>query len=264
MTYDRKKDYLYRRRRLEGAFSGEDERTERTPAQKDVACMTPDDDESLRSAHEKMTLMSRTAFHDILNLVSVAQEYDEFIAGELRKYPELYRHHMCMMRAVGGIQWNAETAGSYLSHGVPPSTWLRLQDVVREAAAAVPHDHVDLVVDVGNAEVFADELLKKVFFCLVENALSHGGKVSKIEIAFSEDEAGGRITVVDDGCGIPAQNKSRIFGQGFGSHTGMGLFFTRRALSILRFSIRENGKEGYGARFEIRVPPGLYHSRRNT
>lgn len=255
----------YRRRRLEGAFSGKDERTECTPAQMDVVGMTPDDDESLRSAHEKMTLMSRTAFHDILNLTSVAQEYDEFIAGELRKYPELYRHHMCMMRAVGGIRWNAETAGSYLSHGVPPSTWLRLQDVVGEAAAAVPHDHVDLVVDVGNAEVYADELLKKVFFCLVENALSHGGNtITTITVTFSEDEAGGRITVVDDGCGIPAQNKSRIFGQGFGSHTGMGLYFTRRALSILRFSIQENGMEGYGARFEIRVPPGLYRSSRNT
>ncbi|WP_209629633.1 HAMP domain-containing sensor histidine kinase [Methanofollis sp. W23] len=204
-------------------------------------------------------------FHDILNLLSAVDGYREILDSEMQTHPELHRPYECMGKAVDGIRWHAETAESYMAPKVPPSRWLNLHDLVLVAADEVPHERVDLVIDVGDAEIYADTLIRMVLFNLIENALHHGGgNVSVLQIVFSEDENGGVIAVQDNGCGIPEEHKSRIFRYGFGDHTGMGLFFTWRALKLLNFSISEVGTEGHGARFEIRIPPGRYHSNRNT
>jgi signal transduction histidine kinase len=46
--------------------------------------------------------------------------------------------------------------------------------------------------------------------------------------------------------------------RGFGKNTGLGLFFSREILSITGISITETGVYGVGARFEIRVPGGIW------
>lgn len=50
----------------------------------------------------------------------------------------------------------------------------------------------------------------------------------------------------------------RIFEQGFGKNTGLGLFLSREILAITGITITENGTPGKGARFEITVPKGAY------
>jgi signal transduction histidine kinase len=73
----------------------------------------------------------------------------------------------------------------------------------------------------------------------------------------SEDtENGLLISVEDDGVGILAGDKKRLFTRGFGHHTGLGLFLSREILSITGITITETGEPGKGARFEIRVPKG--------
>ena len=62
----------------------------------------------------------------------------------------------------------------------------------------------------------------------------------------------------DAGTGIAADDKKRLFTQGFGKHTGLGLFLTREILSITGITITEKGEPGKGARFEITVLQGAY------
>jgi signal transduction histidine kinase len=50
----------------------------------------------------------------------------------------------------------------------------------------------------------------------------------------------------------------RIFEQGFGKNTGLGLFLSREILAITGLTITENSVPGKGARFEITVPKGAY------
>ena len=48
-----------------------------------------------------------------------------------------------------------------------------------------------------------------------------------LRISFEEDADGrGQIVVEDDGQGVPADMKEKIFEKGFGSNTGFGLFLT--------------------------------------
>ncbi len=62
----------------------------------------------------------------------------------------------------------------------------------------------------------------------------------------------------DDGEGVPADEKEKIFERGFGKNTGLGLFISREILDITGITIRETGVPGKGARFEMAVPKGTY------
>ena len=79
-------------------------------------------------------------------------------------------------------------------------------------------------------------------------------------IRISTRETGGTLRIIyeDDGNGISAEDKARLFSKGFGKHTGLGLFLSREILAITGITISENGEPGNGARFEIVVPKGVY------
>ena len=77
---------------------------------------------------------------------------------------------------------------------------------------------------------------------------------------FSVEERDGDHVVVceDDGEGVPATEKEKIFERGFGKNTGLGLALSREILSITGITIRETGEPGKGARFEMTVPKGTW------
>ncbi|MEI6841393.1 MAG: sensor histidine kinase, partial [Methanomicrobiales archaeon] len=106
--------------------------------------------------------------------------------------------------------------------------------------------------------VFADPLVIKVFYNLMDNAARYGGKITTIR--FSVDELDGDHIVVceDDGDGIVAAEKEKIFERDFGKNTGLGLALSREILSITGITITETGEPGKGARFEINVPENMY------
>ena len=118
---------------------------------------------------------------------------------------------------------------------------------------------VRVVVDQRSPEIFADPLFEKVFYNLFDNALRYGGAGLQ-SIRVSSQESEGCLTIVceDDGDGIPADEKEKIFERGFGKNTGLGLFLSREILAITGITIIENGVTGKGARFEITVPKGAY------
>jgi signal transduction histidine kinase len=62
----------------------------------------------------------------------------------------------------------------------------------------------------------------------------------------------------DNGIGVAADKKERIFERGFGKNTGLGLFLAREILDITGIKIRETGEPGKGARFEMKVPHGAF------
>jgi signal transduction histidine kinase len=106
--------------------------------------------------------------------------------------------------------------------------------------------------------IYADPLIGRVFFNLVDNAMRHAGKITMIRFWVEESGDGAIIFCEDDGNGIAAEEKQKIFDRGFGRNTGLGLFLSREILAITGITIRETGEPGKGARFEIAVPKGSW------
>lgn len=109
-----------------------------------------------------------------------------------------------------------------------------------------------------NLEIFADPLVEKVWYNLVENAVKYGEKITTFRFYVSKEGADLLIVFEDDGIGISKDEKEKIFEFGYGQNTGMGLPLSREILAITDITIKETGEEDSGARFEILVPQGMH------
>ena len=100
------------------------------------------------------------------------------------------------------------------------------------------------------------EAAKAVFGQLLSNAREHGA--SEVRVAAVATDGAARITVTDDGSGISAGNRDRVFEPFFTTRretggTGMGLQIVRSMLSAHGGTIRLLPSEA-GASFELQVP----------
>jgi signal transduction histidine kinase len=89
----------------------------------------------------------------------------------------------------------------------------------------------------------------------------HGKTVTAITLRAEEFDGALAVVYTDNGCGIEEADKEKIFLEGYGRNTGLGLYLIREILAANQISIVENGEPGKGAQFVIRVPRGLYQKK---
>lgn len=101
-----------------------------------------------------------------------------------------------------------------------------------------------------------------------QQALEEVSSRRRVEVSTEFDKQDRRvnITIRDNGPGIPADLKARIFEplfttKGEGSGTGIGLALCNRIVEVHGGKIKLDSREGYGARFVIRLPASTLTSR---
>ena len=212
---------------------------------------------ALASANQKLNLLSQITRHDISNRVFAllmdidhAKEYAE----DVRLKEVLEKLELTSM----SIQDQIAFTKDYQEIGAQAPSWHPLAPIVKHAAEQLDLQGVEIDIRLGNTKIFADSMIKKVFYNLIDNALRHGDHVTRIVFSTQETADGLLIVIQDNGVGIPPQDKVQIFAKGFGRDSGLGLFLIREILSITNISIRETGDYGKGARFEMLIPKGDY------
>ena len=213
--------------------------------------------EMLHKTNEKLNLMNSITRHDILNQLTSILGYLELMQEQFPD-PQLQKYIEADLRAAQTIQKQIMFTKEYQDIGSQSPKWFNLNSAILSAAAGLSLSPITLSVDCRQFEIYADPLLEKVFYTLLENAIRHGKKVTDIVFSCREQENGLTVIYEDNGGGIPAAHKEDIFNQKYFQHTGFGLFLTKTILNITGISIRENGEPGKGARFEIFVPKEAY------
>jgi len=213
--------------------------------------------EILHKTNEKLNLMNSITRHDILNQLTLILGYLELMQEQYLD-PQLQKYIAADLRAARTIQKQIMFTKEYQDIGSQSPKWFNLNSVILSAAAGLSLAPIQLSVDCDQFEIYADPLLEKVFYTLLENAIRHGKKVTDIVFSCCEQENGLMVIYEDNGEGIPADYKEDIFNQKYFQHTGYGLFLTKTILNITGISIRESGEPGKGARFEILVPKEAY------
>jgi signal transduction histidine kinase len=156
------------------------------------------------------------------------------------------------------IAENIEFTKLYQDLGVVEPKWQNVTDLFYRVCIHIDIRKIRFESPADGLEIFADPLLERVFYNIVENAVEHGDRVSVVRLLSDESSDGLLIRIEDDGIGIPVHDKEMIFERGFGKNTGLGLFLSREILSITNISIKEAGEFQHGARFEMNVPQGVY------
>jgi signal transduction histidine kinase len=214
-------------------------------------------EESLRKSNRKLSLLSSITRHDILNTLTALMAAVD-IAKMDATDPVFIEHLANEDRLLAQLQRQIEFTRDYETLGCDAPVWQDLQALIDSAARPVLLRDARVLSTVKGIQIFADPLFEKVIYNLLDNAARHGKTVTAIR--FSSEEHSGDLLLVceDDGTGIPADEKEKIFERGFGKNTGLGLFLVREILGITGFTIRETGIPGKGARFEIRIPTGKF------
>jgi PAS domain S-box-containing protein len=210
--------------------------------------------------NRKLTLLSTITRHDIGNQLAVIKGYLGILETE-QADPKLTEYCTKSLAASDRIVAMIQFTSEYEKIGITAPVWQDCRGVVDEAAAQAPLGRITAKNDLPEgAEMFADPLIVKVFYNLMDNAVRYGGKITTIR--FSLQDEGGKVVIVceDDGDGVPAAEKERIFDRGFGRNTGLGLALSREILDITGISLKETGMPGWGARFEMAVPHGAWRT----
>ncbi|NMB79331.1 MAG: PAS domain-containing sensor histidine kinase, partial [Methanomicrobiales archaeon] len=213
--------------------------------------------EALKAANNKLNLLSSITRHDIKNQLMALDGFIQLSSRAITEPEKLRDFFLREEKIAKTIERQIDFTRDYENLGVKDPVWQDVAMLVQVVSAHLPVQDIHLTIDCRGIEIYADPLLEKVFYNLIDNSLHYGGEtMTALQIAAEPEGDTLRLIYADDGGGISAADKEKLFTKGFGKHTGLGLFLSREILAITGITIRETGEPGRGARFEITVPEG--------
>jgi PAS domain S-box-containing protein len=214
-------------------------------------------EDAIELANKKLNLMNQITRHDILNTItgllgcvdmakaSHSLTERDGLLNDIRDLTRIIQRHIAFTK-------------EYQEVGVHMPQWQNANDLVVKILQNFEKTSIRFSADFTRTEIYADPLLEKVFYNLVDNAIRYGETITTITIYMVVSEKELSLVFEDDGVGVEPLQKREIFKRGVGKNTGLGLFLTAEILSITGISIEENGTFGKGARFEIHIPNGTW------
>jgi PAS domain S-box-containing protein len=200
-------------------------------------------------SNKKIKIMSSITCHDINNCLMALFGYTELLLDS--EITDSQKEHLNKMKELTDMINNQIIfSQDYKSIGVNQPKW---QDI-SALLTFIYKEKISFRSSCSGLFIFADSMLEKVFFNLMDNTIRHAN-ASRVNVSYEVSEKGVTIIWKDNGKGIPEHKKEKLFAPASGRH---GLFLIQEILSITDITICENGNPERGARFEIFVPNGRY------
>ena len=216
------------------------------------------EEDALKRANKKLNFFNIITRHEILNHLTVVKGFIELSREQIHAPSFLLTSLDKELAAANAIQNLIIFTRDYQNIGIQPPTWYSISSTIKSMAAGIRLGSIFLSDDTEGVEIYADHLLEKVFFHLLDNAVRYGEKIRTIRFFCEESFEELHVICEDDGIGIPPDAKEKIFNRQFFQNTGLDMYLSREIVSITGMSLQETGTYGTGARFEIRVPKGAY------
>jgi signal transduction histidine kinase len=218
-------------------------------------------EEALASSNSKLNVLYGVTRHDILNRITVIRGYGQLLNDKTEENSQASEYLKKMMDSTVAIEHLINFTRDYEKVGIVSPEWQMVSKVYQKAKVLCAEQGVEYIIDTGSLEVYADPMLERLFYILLDNTNRHGAKVTTIRLsAFNTPDGGYTIIYEDDGIGVRPEDKGRIFLKGFGKDSGLGLYLGMQILAITGIGIKENGEFQKGARFELIVPAGKWRT----
>jgi PAS domain S-box-containing protein len=209
--------------------------------------------------NRKLSTLNDLTRMDLANQVFVVKGFLELMKIHVADQGPILKDIQKIEQGTQIINEIVEFTRDYQDLGKNPPKWQNASLVLLYGVSHVSLGEIRPDIRTENLEIFADPLLEKAFQGLFENSIAHGVHVSSIVVSCTVSHDGAIILYEDDGIGIPQEKKETVFLRVDGTHSRIrGLFFIREILDLTGITISETGEPGKGARFEIRVPKGIF------
>jgi signal transduction histidine kinase len=139
-----------------------------------------------------------------------------------------------------------------------------VRDACDEVAELADERRVRLLSQVQPVNIQVDaDLIRRVLVNLIANAIRYSPEGAAIRVGGTAEGTAVRVTVADEGPGIAAEHRERIFQPfyqvqahtvGRAGHTGLGLAFCRLAVEAHGGTIGVDSEPGRGSTFWFRLP----------
>ena len=137
-------------------------------------------DKSLREANKKLNLLYGITRHDINNQILALSGFIELLHEKIPD-PALEYYFSWITQSVNRISAMIGFAQVYETIGVAAPAWQDAHTLVDAAIKQAPLGKVMVRNDLGaGTELFADPLIVRVFYNLMDNAVRYGGKITVI------------------------------------------------------------------------------------
>ncbi|MDD4136516.1 MAG: PAS domain-containing protein [Methanoregula sp.] len=216
------------------------------------------EDVSSQNINLKLDLLFSITRHDILDNLSVIMSHLE--RAQLKNTHDEMQQFLD--KTIGSIE-SIRNQIVYMRHlqelGIISPKWQNVGQAFDDAVRLLPEHPAEIHTGVDNVEIFADPLLPRIFFNILENSLRNS-RQDPHEISFTVRQENDDLLLIytDNGYSVPGNEKERIFDAGYDQGTVRGMFLIRELLGFTGVTIRETGICGEGVRFEIRVPAGKF------
>lgn len=145
---------------------------------------------------------------------------------------------------------------------------LQVSDALGEVLAIINPLAISKSIEIENrvprdAQVRADRIRLKQILNLLSNAVKFTPEHGRVWIEMSQAGAAVRISVIDTGIGIPAEEQEAVFDEfhqaasstgGVREGTGLGLAITRKLIELHGGRIWLVSEPGAGTRFNFTLP----------
>ncbi len=184
-------------------------------------------EEKSKEYYEHLNLINEILRHDILNDLTV-------ISGAFRLHKENQEEKNLEM-ALDRINTCIETINRmrdlelfFSSH--IDLTIYSITDVLDDVIKRYPSITFNIE---GQSQILANECFTSIFENLINNAIIHG-KTDTIDIKIKTDAKYSKVSIADEGIGIPDEIKEKIFDKNFAygetGKTGLGLYVVREVI----------------------------------
>ncbi|HWQ68113.1 MAG TPA: PAS domain S-box protein [Methanospirillum sp.] len=217
-------------------------------------------EESLKLSNNKLNLLSSITRHDILNSLTTLIGALEILSDPTDQNEQ----NIALNRAEEAallIKHQIEFTRDYQDLGCFDPVWFGASSLFTQVTDQFS-GRFQCISSLEGLMIYADPLLPKLIFNLIDNSCRHGERVTRIQSEYQITTDGVVWAIEDDGVGIPDAKKGFLFLRKEGSEHGLGLFLSKEILALTGISIREAGRPGEGTRFEIIVPEGRYRIHR--
>ena len=207
----------------------------------------------------------RTPLTTMLSSLSLVRKY-----GELNDKENEFKH---VNKIKNSIKNMTEILNDFLSlskleegriENVPHEINVQvfLEEIITEMQPMKTEDQNIVLEHTGNVSAKLDKkLLKNILFNLISNAIKFSPNGGDIKVASVRYNSHVKISVSDNGIGIPEIDQQHLFGRFFRGHnathiqgTGLGLSIVIKYLELMNGKINFESSEDSGTTFTIIIP----------